>query len=117
MEDSRAGQASVSRLARLPPHAIHAAAFQPLAARQQTGFDVAEGGRVRGEQAAGSPQESPVDSEDDEVAELTARKACASMVETIAEGKRLLIVLPLLFARLAHLLYLRLRTSGVLTAS
>lgn len=69
----------------LPSHAVHAAAFQPQAARQQTGFVV-----------AATPEAPPVPevaevapdsgSESDEVvAELRAREACASLVGSLAE--------------------------------
>lgn len=87
MDAGRSAAASASQLARLPPHAIHAAAFEPLAARQQTGFVVvAPSGEPSEAQPAESVVEPVVEPEDDEIAELNARKACASMVGTIAEG-------------------------------
>lgn len=71
----------------LPPHAVYAAPFQPLAARQQTGFVVAASpdGPTESQHAEETIVSSSESVDDDEVAELQARYACASLVGTIAE--------------------------------
>ena len=77
---------AASSLKRLPAHAIRAPVFQPQVPCQQTGFVVAPAPRSPTAASAAQQAPQPPAPQDDECAELSARKACATVVESIAEG-------------------------------